>query len=107
MRAALADALLGAGVLLELVACVGVLVMRDVYDRLHYTAPTVLGAVLVAAAIAVRDGPSLVADKAVLTALFLLVAAPLLSHATAQAVRTAERGDWRDGIGDEVEVEER
>lgn len=105
MRAVAGDILLWAGVALEVVACLGVVVLRDAYDRLHYTGPTALGALLVAAAVWVRDGASLAADKATLTAAFLLLTGPLLAHATARAARDGERGDWRDGIGDEIEVE--
>lgn len=107
MRALIGDVLLWVGVGLAIVSCLGVLVMRDVYDRLHYTGPAILGAVFVAAAICVRDGMSLVANKALLTAAFLLVTGPVLTHATARAARDAERGSWKDGIGDEIEVEER
>jgi multicomponent Na+:H+ antiporter subunit G len=106
MRATAADVLLCAGVVVELVACLGILVMRSTYDSLHFTAPSVLGALLIAAAIWVRDGPSLVADKAVLTAVFVLVTGPLLTHATARSARAAERGDWADGVGTEIEIEE-
>lgn len=106
MRTLLADALLVAGVLCALLACIGVLVVRDSYDRLHYAGPTVLAALLVAAAVWVREGPSLIADKATLTAAFVLACGPLLAHATAQSARSGERGDWRAGIGEEIEVEE-
>ena len=107
MRGTVADVLLCTGVAVELVACFGVLAMRDTYDGLHFTSPTVLGVLLIAGAILVRDGFSLVADKALLTAAFVLVAGPVLTHATARAARTAERGDWTAGVGTEIEVEER
>jgi multicomponent Na+:H+ antiporter subunit G len=106
MREVSADVLLCVGVGIELIACLGILAMRDAYDALHFTSPTVLGALLIAAAILVRDGFSLVADKALLTAAFLLVAGPLLTHATARSARLAERGDWTAGVGSEIEVEE-
>lgn len=107
MREAAWQVLLVAGTASALVACAGVAILRDVYDRLHYAGPVVTAAVLVAAAVWVRFGPSLIMVKALLTAAFLLVAGPLLVHATAQAARTGEHGDWRAGIGDEIEVEER
>ena len=50
--------LLGAAVACEVIACLGVVVMRNVYDRLHYVGPAVLGAVLIAAAMWAREGPS-------------------------------------------------
>lgn len=107
MRTVAHEVLLWLGVACELLGCLGVLVMRGTLDRLHYTAPCVLGALLIAIAIGVRDGLSLIFDKALLTAAFLMVTAPLLSHATGRAARVAQHGDWRAGIGEEIEVEER
>ena len=49
-------ALLIAGVAIELLCCIGVLVMRGPYARLHYTAPAGLGALLIALAVVVRAG---------------------------------------------------
>ena len=103
IRQIIVDALLWLGVALVLSSCVGVLVMRRVYDRLHFSAPAVLGALLIAAAVVVQRSFSLVGDKAILVALCLLVGSPLLTHVTARAARTAERGDWRD---DDIHVEE-
>ena len=87
--------LLGVGVICEVVACLGVVAMRDIYDRLHYVAPSTLGAILVTAAIWVREGPSMIALAATLLALFLVVAQPALAHGTARAARISEHGDWR------------
>ena|SRR3712207_6664397 len=84
--------ILGVGV--ELVCCLGVLVMRGVYDRLHYTGPASFGAVLIAAAVVIREGLlSQIGAKAVLIAVVLLVVSPVLVHATARAARLRERGE--------------
>ena len=84
--------ILGVGV--ELVCCLGVLVMRGVYDRLHYTGPASFGAVLIAAAVVIREGVlSQIGAKAVLIAVVLLVVSPALVHATARAARLRERGE--------------
>jgi monovalent cation/proton antiporter MnhG/PhaG subunit len=86
--------ILGVGV--ELVCCIGVLVMRGVYDRLHYTGPVSFGAVLISAAIVVREGLlSQIGVKAILIAAVLLVVSPVLVHATARAARLRERGDLK------------
>jgi multisubunit Na+/H+ antiporter MnhG subunit len=103
----IAYALLGVGVACEAVACLGVVAMRGVYDRLHYVAPSTLGAVLVAGAIWVREGPSMVALQATLLAAFLTIAGPALAHATARAARISERGDWRLSPSERVEAERR
>jgi monovalent cation/proton antiporter MnhG/PhaG subunit len=88
--------LLVLGVGIELVCCLGVLVMRNVYDRLHYTGPASFGAVLIAAAVVIREGLlSQIGTKAVLVAAVLLVVSPALVHATARAARLRERGELR------------
>ncbi len=82
------------GVGIELVCCLGVLVMRGVYDRLHYTGPASFGAVLIAAAVVIREGLlSQMGAKAVLIAVVLLVVSPVLVHVTARAARLRERGE--------------
>src|SRR6202012_2144667 len=85
--------LLIAGVAIELLCCIGVLVMRGPYARLHYTAPAGVGALLIAIAVVVRQGFSLIGDQALLLAVFVLVSAPVLSHVTARAARIRELGD--------------
>ncbi len=88
--------LLVLGVGIELVCCLGVLVMRNVYDRLHYTGPASFGAVLIAAAVVIREGLlSQIGTKAVLVAAVLLIVSPALVHATARAARLRERGELR------------
>jgi monovalent cation/proton antiporter MnhG/PhaG subunit len=98
--------LLALGVGVELLACIGVVAMRDAYDRLHYVAPSSLGAVLIAVAVWVRDGPSFIGLKAMLLAAFLLVASPALAHGTARAARISRFGDWRPQREEGIEVEE-
>src|SRR4051794_13196777 len=98
--------LLGAGVACELIACVGVIAMRDAYDRLHYVAPASLGAVLIAGAGGARGGASGVALKAPVVAGFLLLASPAAAPGTPRASRISELGDWRPQRGEGIEVEE-
>jgi multisubunit Na+/H+ antiporter MnhG subunit len=107
MRDGLVYALLGLGVGVELLACLGVSVMRGAFDRLHYVAPSSLGAVLIAAAIWVRSGPSFIGLKAALLAAFLLVASPALAHGTARAARIQATGDWRAQRDEGIELEGR
>jgi multisubunit Na+/H+ antiporter MnhG subunit len=92
MRDAIATALLVAGVAVELLACAGVVLMRDALDRLHYTGAGTLAALLLAAAVLVRDSFSLIGNKAILLAAFVFVTTPVLTHFTAQAIdREASR----------------
>lgn len=94
----IASVLLVAGVGLELLAVLGVCVMRNAYDRLHYVALAGFGALLVAISILVREGFSLIGDKALVTGALLAALSPVLVHATARSFRIRERGDWREGI---------
>ena len=98
-----ATVLLIAGAALELFAVLGLIVMRDVFDRLHYVGLAGYGALLIGIAVLVRESFSLIGDKALATGLVLLTVGPLLVHTTARSFRSRERGDWREGIEEEAE----
>jgi monovalent cation/proton antiporter MnhG/PhaG subunit len=91
------------GVALELFAVLGMVVMRDVFDRLHYVGLAGYGALLIAIAILVSESWSLIGDKALATAGLLLLIGPVLVHTTARSFRTRRDGDWREGIEREAE----
>jgi multicomponent Na+:H+ antiporter subunit G len=91
MRAVVAEVLLWTGVVLELMACLGVLLMREPLDRVHYAGASTAAALLVAAAVLVRDSFSLIGNKALVVAAFVLVTGPVLAHVTARAIHEAER----------------
>jgi multisubunit Na+/H+ antiporter MnhG subunit len=91
MRDALAWALLGAGAALQLLSVLGVVLLRDALDRLHYVGPSSLAAALIAAAIVVRESFSLIGIYALLLAGFLLFTAPFLAHATGRAILLSRR----------------
>ena len=99
----IATVLLAAGVLLELFSVLGVVVMRDVYDRLHYVGLAGYGALLLGVSILVRESWSLIGDKALATGAVLVLIGPLLVHTTVRSFRTRDRGDWREGIDRETE----
>ena len=90
MRHTIAEVLLIAGVALELMACLGVLLMREPLDRVHYAGASTAAALFVAAAVVVRDSFSLIGNKALVLAAFVLVTAPVLAHVTARAIHVAE-----------------
>jgi multicomponent Na+:H+ antiporter subunit G len=92
--------LLAAGASLVLMSSLGVLVMRGVYDRLHFTGPAALGGVAIAAAVVVREPLSQIGNKALLLAVFLLCSSPVLVHTTARVARARDSSDKRP----EVEV---
>ncbi len=107
-RVASSVALLAVGVGIELACCVGVLVMRGVYDKLHYTAPaTTLGAFAIAGAVLLRTPAVQFGIKALLVAAALLVTNPVLTHATARAARIRRFGAWTTQEDEAEEVERR
>jgi multisubunit Na+/H+ antiporter MnhG subunit len=99
-REILADVLLGLAVAVVLGSAVGVLVMRDVYQKLHYVTPaTLVAPVLVGLAVLAQSGFTENTAETWLAVVFIAAAGPFLSHATIRAARIREKGDWRPGAG--------
>lgn len=98
-----ATVLLWVGVLLQLFAVLGLVVMRDVYDRLHYVGLAGYGGLLIGISVLIRESWSLIGDKALATGAVLVVIGPVLVHTTARSFRTRQRGDWREGLEQEIE----
>src|SRR5436305_5813607 len=87
--------LLALGTTATLLACLGVLLMSRFYAKLHYVGlAAVPGTVLYAAAVAVSAGASPATTKAILAALAVGIASPVLGHATARAARVRELRYW-------------
>ncbi len=87
-------ALCGAAVLLTLGCALGVAVMRDPWQQLHFVAPpSTLGAALLALAVGLAAGPR----AAVKPAIVLLVLAALngvVTHALARAAWVRRHREW-------------
>ena len=93
-----ADVLLGLAVAVVIRASVGVLVMRDPYQKLHFVTPAALIApLLVTLAVLARMGLTENTGETCLALGFMVIAGPFLSHATVRAIRIREKGDWRPG----------
>jgi multisubunit Na+/H+ antiporter MnhG subunit len=92
--AVIVDVLVALGVAAELICCVGLVTMRNAIDRLHFAgAGTVVGPVLVAAAVCVEEGFFTTNGlNAVLVALMLALLGAALATATARAIRLRDRG---------------
>jgi monovalent cation/proton antiporter MnhG/PhaG subunit len=92
------DVLLALAVLVALAGAVGVAAMPDVYQKLHYVSPlATVAPVLVGLAILVQSGWSAVSAQTWLTVVFVVMAGPVVSHATIRAAKTRADGDWRLG----------
>jgi multisubunit Na+/H+ antiporter MnhG subunit len=98
VRDVVADVLLGLAVVTVAGASLGVLLMRDAYQKLHFVTPAALVApVLVALAVLVQMGLYENTGETCLALFFMVIAGPYLSHATMRAIRVREKGDWRPG----------
>ena len=98
-----ATILLFAGVALQLLAVLGMIVMRNAFDRLHYVGVAGYGALLIGISILTRESWSLIGDKALATGAVLMLIGPVLVHTTVRSFRTRIHGDWREGIEQEAE----
>ena len=95
-REIIADVLLGLAVLTVAASAVGVATAPDAYARLHYVTPAaVVAPVLVALAVFVTEGLNVNTGETVVALVFMIAAAPFLSHATVRAIRVRETGGWR------------
>jgi multisubunit Na+/H+ antiporter MnhG subunit len=102
-RSVATTVLLIAGCSLEVLAVLGLVVMRDVYDRLHYVSLAGYGALLIAVAIVVRESFSLIGDKALATGAVLVLFGSVLVHATVRSLRVRQHGDWRANVDEHGE----
>jgi multisubunit Na+/H+ antiporter MnhG subunit len=96
MRAIAADIFLGIGAAVVLVSSVGILVMRDAYQKLHFVTPiSMIAPVAVGIAILIQSGWSSRSAQTWLAIGFMVIASPFLSHATIRAACIRAAGDWR------------
>ncbi|HEU5200609.1 MAG TPA: monovalent cation/H(+) antiporter subunit G [Ktedonobacterales bacterium] len=99
-----ADVLLALGVGIELLSCLGLLVMNNVFDRLHYVGPAAtLGPIAIAGAVLLEEGISTAGLKAILIAVVLVGVGPIVTHATARAARVRQFGQWQAQPGEHIE----
>lgn len=100
IKEVVADVFLGLAAVTVLASALGLLLMRDVYQKLHFVTPAALVApVLVAVAVFVQQGVDENTGETLLALLFVVIAGPYLAHATIRAARVRETGDWRAGKG--------
>ena len=99
-REIVADCLLATAVAIALASSVGILVMRDAYQKMHYVTPAALVApVVVGLAVLTQSGLTVNTGETVLALAFMVTAGPFLTHATIRAARIRQTGDWRPGAG--------
>ena len=83
----IAGVLLAAGVGVQVVCCLGLLLAHDAYDRLHVASLAgMLGGPLVCGAVLVNESFSQGGMKAIVVGTILLGTGPVITHATGRAV---------------------
>jgi monovalent cation/proton antiporter MnhG/PhaG subunit len=94
-RDLIVDVLLALGVGAELICCLGVLLMRNAFDRLHYSsAATTVGPVLIGAAVFVRESVSAGGLQTIATITLVFLLNPVVEIATARAaLRIRDRAE--------------
>jgi multicomponent Na+:H+ antiporter subunit G len=96
------DVLLAIGVLNALIGAIGVLVVHDLYERLHYLSPpSTISISCFAAAVIVDKHFSIAGIKALIIAIVIILMNSVLTHATARAARIRQMGRW---IADVTEI---
>lgn len=106
MRYGFTIALLVLGLGVIMASCVGMAALRDPLDRLHLVTPTAtLGVGAVCAAVVVHEGLDASGVSAILLAVAVGTANPLVSHAQARSIDIRRRAeeDPRPG-GEETQV---
>ena len=87
------DVLLVAGVAAQLICCLGVLLARTAFDRLHYAgAASTIGPLLIMVPIIILHGLASEGLQTIAAVVVLLVASPVAVHALARAARQAYFG---------------
>lgn len=104
IREVAVDVLLGLAVAVALASSAGVLAMREAYQKLHYLTPmSIIAPALVGLAVLAQEGYSARSAQTWLAIGFLVIASPVLSHATIRAARIRADGGWRTAAGQHSE----
>lgn len=95
---------LAVGIFTALLCCVGIAVMKNCYERLHFMAPvSTISAAAVLIAVVIEEGWGQAAIKMSLILLVLFLTNAVLAHATARAARVRELGHWQPAEGETIE----
>lgn len=93
VREVITDVLLALAACTVLASSVGILVMRDVCQKLHYVTPAAIVApLLTGLAVLVQSGFTENSAETWLALVFVMIGGPFLSHGTIRAARIRETG---------------
>ncbi len=95
--------LLGLAVGLALVCSFGMAIMRDAFQRLHFSASVVsFSSLFILIAVFLEESQAQARLKMVLIALLLFCLNAVLTHATAKATRIRKAGHWEVRPGERI-----
>ncbi len=95
--------LLWAGVVTTCVCVLGMLLMKDFCEKLHYMATVAtIAAGAILAAVCLQEGWGQAAIKTILVAIVGLFMNAVLTHATARAARVHTLGHWTPRPGEQI-----
>ena len=89
------EVLLAVAVISAWICCLGLLVIGEFFERLHYMASaSTVSMFAVLAAVVVQEGWGQASIKTILIALVIFLMNAVLTHATARAARVRRLGHW-------------
>ena len=94
------------GVLFDILGCIGLVRLPDVYNRLQAATKCVtLGTVFLLVGVAVTAGINATAAKAIICAVFVLVTSPTAAHAIAKGAHISGVPLWEESVIDKYAEE--
>ncbi len=97
------EVLLAIAVVVALLCCLGMLLMKDLFERLHYMASvTTVSAFCILVAVVIEEGWGQATIKTILVFVVLLLMNAVLTHATARAARVRTLGHWTPDPGEHI-----
>jgi monovalent cation/proton antiporter MnhG/PhaG subunit len=89
------EVFLAIAVLSAWVCCIGILIMPNFYERMHYLATvTTISAFAILVAVVIEEGWGQATLKTIVTFVLLLLVNAVVTHATARAARVRTLGHW-------------
>ena len=90
------EVLLWVAVVVAWICCLGMVLMEEFFEKLHYMASvTTVSMFAILIAVVIEEGAGQATMKTIAIAVVLLLINAVLTHATARAFRVQALGDWK------------
>ena len=97
------EALVWLAVVTSLVCCLGIVLMKNFFERLHYMATvSTIATVALLFAVVIEQGWGQATIKMSLIVIVLFLMNAILTHATARAARVRALGHWQPAEGEKI-----